>query len=225
MAKGFDLRFTASWRNGKNGTPSWEREYQDVAIGFYHRYPEDIALFAEMGSPVCVFPLPGRDFSLRATSRTDEVGLAFYDWLFDEMAQAGIKPLVTLSHYEMPYGLVKNYGGWANRVVIDYFSITPARSLVATNISGVMATFNEVNMSLHEPFTAWGWQKRVARRSLSGDSTINSLPVAGSFKPVIASSPKRKSAICFSAGLVYPLTCQPQDMLQAMDRTGAGCSL
>ncbi len=31
------------------------------------------------------------------------------------------QPLVTLSHYEMPYGLVKNYGGWANRAVIDHF--------------------------------------------------------------------------------------------------------
>lgn len=40
---------------------------KDVAIDFYHRYPEDIALFAEMASPVCVFPLPGREFSLRAT--------------------------------------------------------------------------------------------------------------------------------------------------------------
>ncbi len=69
MAKGSRPQFTASWRNGKNGTAHpGEREYKDVAIDFYHRYPEDIALFAGWASPVCVFPLPGREFSLRARS-------------------------------------------------------------------------------------------------------------------------------------------------------------
>lgn len=34
----------------------------------------------------------------------NEAGLAFYDRLFDEMAKYGIQPLITLSHYEMPYG-------------------------------------------------------------------------------------------------------------------------
>ncbi len=86
-------------------------------------------------SPVCVFPLPrARIFPQGDEVEPNEAGLAFYNWLFDEMAQAGIKPLVTLSHYEMPYGLVKNYGGWANRAVIITSSITPARSLLATNI-------------------------------------------------------------------------------------------
>ncbi len=46
-----DLRFTASWRNGKkwNRASSGKENIKDVAIDFYHRYPEDIALFAEMG--------------------------------------------------------------------------------------------------------------------------------------------------------------------------------
>ncbi|EMO8508068.1 TPA: glycoside hydrolase family 1 protein, partial [Shigella flexneri] len=77
--------------------------------------------------------------------------------LFDEMAQAGIRPLVTLSHYEMPYGLVKNYGGWANRAVIDHFEHY-ART-VFTRYQHKVAlwlTFNEINMSLHAPFTGVG---------------------------------------------------------------------
>ncbi|MCW6996821.1 hypothetical protein NYV33_12590 [Escherichia coli] len=50
------------------------------------------------------------------------------------MAQAGIKPLVTLSHYEMPYGLVKTTAvGLIGRSSITS-SITHARSLPATNI-------------------------------------------------------------------------------------------
>ncbi len=45
----------------------------------------------------------------------------FYDKLFDELAAHNITPLVTLSHYEMPWGLVKQYGGWGSRQVIGFF--------------------------------------------------------------------------------------------------------
>ncbi len=72
MAKGSRLRFTASWRNGKNGTAHpGEKNIKDVAIDFYHRYPEDIALLPRWASPVCVFPLPGREFFLGRRSRTE----------------------------------------------------------------------------------------------------------------------------------------------------------
>lgn len=54
-------------------------------------------------------------------TQPNEAGLAFYDKLFDEMAKHNITPLVTLSHYEMPWALVKNYGGWGNRKVIGFF--------------------------------------------------------------------------------------------------------
>ncbi|EOK1304284.1 glycoside hydrolase family 1 protein [Escherichia coli] len=80
---------------------------KDVAIDFYHRYPEDIALFAEMGFTCLRISIAwARIFPQGDEVEPNEAGLAFYDRLFDEMAQAGIKPLVTLSHYEMPYGLV-----------------------------------------------------------------------------------------------------------------------
>lgn len=53
--------------------------------------------------------------------KPNEEGLAFYDKVFDECAKYGIQPLVTLSHYEMPFNLAKNYGGFTNRKVIDFF--------------------------------------------------------------------------------------------------------
>ena len=121
---------------------------KDVAIDFYHRYPEDIALFAEMGFTCLRISIAwARIFPQGDEVEPNEAGLAFYDRLFDEMAQAGIKPLVTLSHYEMPYGLVKNYGGWANRAVIDHFEHY-ART-VFTRYQHKVAlwlTFNEINM-------------------------------------------------------------------------------
>lgn len=131
-----DLRFTASWRNGKNGTAHPGKEnIKDVAIDFYHRYPEDIALFAEMGFTCLRISIAwARIFPQGDEAEPNEAGLAFYERLFDEMAQAGIKPLVTLSHYEMPYGLVKTTAvGLIGRSSITS-SITHARSLPATNI-------------------------------------------------------------------------------------------
>lgn len=57
----------------------------------------------------------------------NEAGLAFYDRLFDEMAKYNITPLVTLSHYEMPYGLVKNTVAGAAARLSDSLSVTLAR--------------------------------------------------------------------------------------------------
>ena len=51
----------------------------------------------------------------------NEDGLKFYDEMFDELLKNGIQPVITLSHFEMPYGLVKKYGGWRNRKLIDCF--------------------------------------------------------------------------------------------------------
>ena len=49
-------------------------------------------------------------------------GLAqFYDNVFDELLKYGIEPVVTLSHYETPLALVKNYGSWRNRKMIQFF--------------------------------------------------------------------------------------------------------
>ena len=51
----------------------------------------------------------------------NEVGLKFYDNLFDECHKYGIEPVITLSHFEMPYHLVEEYGGFTNRKTIDFF--------------------------------------------------------------------------------------------------------
>ena len=67
---------------------------KDVAIDFYHRYPEDIALFAEMGFTCLRISIAwARIFPRGDEAEPNEAGLAFYDRLFDEMAQAGIKPI------------------------------------------------------------------------------------------------------------------------------------
>ena len=91
-------------------------------IDFYHHYEEDIALFAEMGFNMFRMSISwSRIFPNGDDEKPNELGLAFYDRVFDCCRAHGIEPLVTLSHYEMPYHLVEKYNGWASRELIGFF--------------------------------------------------------------------------------------------------------
>lgn len=91
-------------------------------IDFYHRYEEDIALFAEMGFKVFRLSISwARIFPTGLEDKPNEEGLAFYDKVFDECAKYGIEPLVTMSHYEMPITLTEKYNGWMSRELVPLF--------------------------------------------------------------------------------------------------------
>ena len=92
------------------------------AIDFYHRYKDDIKLFAEMGFKVFRMSIAWtRIFPNGDDKEPNEAGLKFYDDVFDELKKYNIEPLVTISHYEMPFNLTKKYNGWASRNLIDFF--------------------------------------------------------------------------------------------------------
>lgn len=92
------------------------------AIDFYHHYKEDIALFAELGFKVFRTSINWtRIYPTGMEEEPNEKGLEFYENVFRECKKYGIEPLVTLSHYEMPYTLVEKYNGWASREVISLF--------------------------------------------------------------------------------------------------------
>ena len=69
----------------------------------------------------------------------NEAGLEFYDRVFDELEKYGIEPLVTISHYETPLHLAKEYDGWTDRRLIGFYeryarvpsSVTPSRQVLA----------------------------------------------------------------------------------------------
>ena len=83
-----------------------------VAIDFYHRYKEDIALFAEMGFKVFRLSIAwSRIFPNGDDAKPNEKGLKFYDDVFDECRKYGMEPLVTISHYETPLHLAREYDG------------------------------------------------------------------------------------------------------------------
>ncbi|GIM30230.1 beta-glucosidase [Clostridium polyendosporum] len=93
------------------------------AIDFYHNYKEDIKMFGEMGFKTFRMSINWtRIFPNGDELEPNEEGLKFYDDVFDELLKYNIEPLVTISHYEMPFGLTKKYNGWAGREIIDCYT-------------------------------------------------------------------------------------------------------
>lgn len=128
-------------------------------IDFYHRYKEDIALFAEMGFKVFRMSIAwSRIFPTGVEKEPNEEGLAFYDSVFDELHKYNIEPVVTISHYEMPLHLVKEYGGWKSREVISFFD-TYVQAIFHRYKDKVKywMTFNEINSALHFPIMSMGF--------------------------------------------------------------------
>lgn len=127
-------------------------------IDFYHRYKEDIALFAEMGFKTFRMSIAwARIFPNGDELEPNEAGLQFYDKVFDELAKYNIEPLVTLSHYETPLHLARHYNGWTNRKLITFYE-RYVRTVFTRYKNKVKywLTFNEVNSVLHAPFMSGG---------------------------------------------------------------------
>ncbi|WP_338564429.1 6-phospho-beta-glucosidase [Erwinia sp. E_sp_W01_6] len=193
---------------------------KDTAIDFYHRYPQDIKLFAEMGFTVLRISIAwSRIYPQGDENQPNEEGLAFYDRLFDEMAEYNITPLVTLSHYEMPLGLVENYGGWGNRKTIDFFGHY-ARTLFERYKDKVSnwLTFNEINMSLHAPFTGVGLPDGSSMQAVYQAIHHQLVASARAVRDCHISNPQARIGNMLLGGLLYPLTCHPDDMLETQQR-------
>ena len=91
-------------------------------IDFYHRYKEDLKMMAEMGFKCYRMSIDWtRIYPNGDDEQPNEDGLKFYDKVFQELKKYNIEPIVTLSHYEMPLNLVKKYGSWRSRKLIDFF--------------------------------------------------------------------------------------------------------
>ncbi len=146
------------------GAVDKQREYTDgvvegnyypnhEGIDFYHRYPEDIKLMAEMGFKCFRTSIAwSRIFPVGDEETPNEAGLAFYDRLFDECLKYGIEPVITLSHYETPYGLVQKYNSWGSRKTVDFF-VKYCETVFKRYRNKVKywMTFNEINCMLANP--------------------------------------------------------------------------
>lgn len=191
-------------------------------IDFYHRYKEDIALFAEMGFKVFRLSIAwSRIFPNGDETEPNEAGLAFYDKVFDELAKYDIEPLVTLSHYETPLHLARKYNGWASRDLIDFY----ARYVITVferykDKVTYWLTFNEVNSVLHAPFMSGGIatpMEDLSKQDLY--QAVHHELVASSLATKIGHeiNPNFKIGCMVIAMPAYAMTANPLDQLAVRD--------
>lgn len=197
------------------------------ATDFYHRYKEDVALFAEMGFKCFRTSIAWtRIFPNGDETKPNEAGLQFYDDLFDELLKYNIEPVITLSHFEMPYHLVKEYGGWKNRKVIDFF-VHYADTVMRRYKSKVKywMTFNEINNQKDHSYPLFGYccSGVVFNESERPEETMYQVvhhELVASAKVVKlghAINPDFKIGCMISFVPLYPYSCNPDDMMYSAE--------
>lgn len=194
-------------------------------IDFYHRYREDIALFAQMGFKCFRTSIAwSRIFPNGDDQVPNEEGLAFYDDLFDCCLSHGIQPVVTLSHFEMPLALVHKYGGWRSRKLIDLFVrfSTVCFERYRNKVTYWM-TFNEINnqANLHDDFAFLADSGIVVAEGEDREQLMYQAAhyeLVASAKAVAighAINPNFQIGCMIAMVPFYPASCRPQDVLMA----------
>lgn len=206
-------------------SPRVERPTEDnlklVGIDFYHRYAEDIALFAEMGFSVFRLSIAwSRIFPNGDDAEPNEEGLAFYDRVFDECAKYGIEPLVTLSHYETPLHLAEQYNGWVSRELIGFYEryVRVVFDRYRDKVK-YWLTFNEINSVLHAPLMSGGIN--TPKEQLSSSDLFQAAHhelVASALATRIAHEviPGAQVGCMVIAMPIYPLSPDPADVLAVL---------
>ena len=205
------------------------------AIRHYDRFREDIALFAEMGFKCYRFSIAWtRIFPNGDEAEPNEAGLRHYEEVIDECLKYGIEPLITISHYEVPFGLTKKCNAWVSREMIDYF-LNYCRAIF-TRYKGKVKywlTFNEIN-SASEPMgallnqgilndlehpTEFMKQPDIPQQRYQG---LHHMMVASALAVKMAHEidPNYRVGNMMIYSASYPLTCDPDDVLacQAYNR-------
>ena len=198
---------------------------QKEAIDFYHRYKEDVAMFAEMGFKVFRFSIHWtRIFPSGEEETPNEKGLEFYDSLFDELLKYGIQPLVTISHYEMPVNLVEKYGGWRDRRLIEFY-LRFCETIFRRYKDKVKywLTFNEINnMRRNADYVAGvifdGSEDRKTRQNLIYQAAHHMFVASAKANQLCHEIiPDAQIGCMLSLSNIYPYNCDPQAVFETMD--------
>ncbi len=193
-----------------------------AGIDFYHRYKEDIALFAEMGLKAFRMSIAWtRIYPNGIEENPNEKGLEFYDSVINECLKYDIQPLITLSHYEIPLHLAREYDGFRSRKCISYFE-KYARTVFERYHDRVKywLTFNEINVTLMAPLMGAGVmtpKNQLSKQDLY--QTAHHQLVASALVTKIAHEidSDLKIGCMINSAAIYPMTCDPNDIIYTME--------
>lgn len=191
----------------------------EVAIDFYHKYKEDIALMKEMGLKAYRFSVSWPRVLPKGKGEVNQKGLEFYHNVIDELIANDIEPILTIYHWDLPQALQDEYNGWESREIIEDF----------TNYCKVLykeygkkvkywVTLNEQNI-----FTSLGYllklhpPKKSNMNLFINVNHIANLANARAIEEFRKDVPKGKIGPSFAYGPAYAKSCHPKDVLAMED--------
>ncbi len=121
-----------AWNEDGKGESIWDRyshnpamvynsDTGDVACDHYHRMPQDVALIKSLGLKAYRFSISWPRVLPSGIGTANPKGLDFYDRLVDELLKAGITPMATLNHWDLPQ-VLQDQGGWNARSTVEAFA-------------------------------------------------------------------------------------------------------
>lgn len=190
-------------------------------IDFYHRYKEDIKLFADMGLKCFRFSIAWTRVIPDGDGEVCDKGLDFYEAVVDECLKYGIEPLITINHFDAPINLINKFGGWKDARMIDAFlKLCEALFKRLGNKVKYWLTFNEINMLLHLPFMGAGILFEEGEEKNQVLYTAAHHELLASAKAVIMAHKMMPDAMVgcmLAAGQFYPFSCNPDDVYKGME--------
>jgi beta-glucosidase len=216
-----------AWQADGRGESVWDRfahtpgkikhgDNGDVACDSYHRFGDDIALLQQMNLKSYRYSIAWPRIQPAGRGPANARGLDYYQRLTDAVLQAGIRPLVTLYHWDLPQPL-EDAGGWPNRDTAERFADYVA--MVARALGDRIehwCIFNEP-----KTFTGVGyWQGRHAPGRteplafLRATHTVN-LAQGRAFRVLKAAHPKLQVGSAFDVAPMFPATPSYADLAAA----------
>lgn len=192
-------------------------------INFYDNYKEDIALFAEMGFKVLRFSISwARIFPNGDDATPNAKGIEFYQNVVKELEKYNIEPLITINHYDLPLNLCLQYGGWANKDLIDLFVAYSRVCFEALPTVKYWLTFNEIDSIERHPFISGG----IIPSEIDGNETevyfqafhnqfVASALATKAMREII---PGAQMGCMLTKLTTYPRTCAPEDVELAVNK-------
>lgn len=216
-----------AWRDDGKGESIWDRyahtpgkikndDNGDVACDSYHRYAEDIAILRELNIRSYRFSISWPRVQPNGRGPANRKGLDYYERLTDAILAAGIRPIVTLYHWDLPQQL-EDAGGWPERDTAQRFA--DFASIMAQTLG------DRVNQWLvfNEPKTFTGigyWQgshapgRREPLAFLRATHTVN-LAQGAAFRTLKASNARCEIGSAFDVAPMFPATQSYADIAAA----------
>lgn len=194
-----------------------------VASDHYHRYKEDIELMKEMGLKALRFSVVwSRIHPMGDDEKPNEKGLQYYEDMVDRLIEAGIEPVVSLVHFDMPDNLYRKYNGFLSKEVIDFY--VKHVEVVVNRLKGKVKywiTYNEINLVAYQSDLVAGAKRpqNMSKSELFAKLTYNTqIAHARAVEVIKKTDPKAKVGGMIGHCPFNPATSKSEDLLATQYR-------